>query len=163
MIAADLPLADAIEVVPLSSLTGAKTSASFDVVLAGAIPPNPGDLLDSVRMRELVRAAESKYDLVIIDTPPLSAVSDAISLIPVVSGVMVVSRIDQSTQHAAATFREQLALLDAPVLGVIVNAVARTGGYGYGYGYGNSFSNGASPRREARATTSRGTRAKPKV
>ena len=53
----------------------------MDVIVAGGIPPNPTDLLDSRRMAELIETCERDYDMVVIDTPPISVVSDAIPLL----------------------------------------------------------------------------------
>ena len=65
------------------------------VLASGPIPPNPTDLIESDRMHSLIRTAEQQYDLVVIDTPPTSVVSDAIPLIKQVSGVIVVSRLNR--------------------------------------------------------------------
>src|SRR5205823_12059908 len=72
-----------------------------DVILAGRTPPNPIELIESPAMRNLISEAEDRYDLVIIDTPPVMVIPDAISLIGVVNGVIVVSRIGQTTREAA--------------------------------------------------------------
>jgi capsular exopolysaccharide synthesis family protein len=109
----------------------------MDVVVAGPIPPNPVDLIESERMRAVLREAEERYDLVVVDTPPTSVVSDAIPLIREVSGVIVVTRLGKSTRESVAQLRNQLVHLNAPTLGVVVNAFKSDhGGYGYGYGYG---------------------------
>jgi capsular exopolysaccharide synthesis family protein len=103
-----------------------------DVLLAGPLPPNPAELLESQRMRQLVHWAEQNYDRVIIDTPPAAVVADAIPLMNRVSGVVVVVRLGRSRRDAAEHLREQLANIEAPVLGVVVNgAPARTSTYYY--------------------------------
>jgi succinoglycan biosynthesis transport protein ExoP len=110
---------------------------TLDVVTSGPIPPNPSDLIESERMRDLIRSAETDYDLVVIDTPPTSVVSDAIPLVKEVSGVIVVCRLGKTTRESAAHLRSQLEHLEANTLGVVINSVGRqTGYYGYGYGYG---------------------------
>lgn len=116
----------------------------MDVVVAGPIPPNPVDLIESERMRTVLREAEERYDLVVVDTPPTSVVSDAIPLIREVSGVIVVTRLGKSTRESVAQLRNQLVHLNAPTLGVVVNAFkADRGSYGYGYGYGYESSDEA--------------------
>jgi receptor protein-tyrosine kinase len=103
-----------------------------DVLLAGPLPPNPAELLESQRMRQLLQWAEQNYDRVIIDTPPVSVVADAIPLMNRVSGVVVVVRLGKSRRDSAEHLREQLANIEAPVLGVVVNgAPARTSTYYY--------------------------------
>jgi capsular exopolysaccharide synthesis family protein len=123
---------------------------TIDVVVCGPIPPNPTDLIESERMRELIRGAEDVYDLVVIDTPPTSVVSDAIPLVKEVSGVIVVSRLGKTTRESANHLRGQLENLEANLLGVVVNSVGRQSGYGYNYGYGYGYGTGAEPQGRRR-------------
>jgi Mrp family chromosome partitioning ATPase len=110
---------------------------TLDVVTAGPIPPNPSDLIESDALHRLVKQAEKDYDLVVVDTPPASVVSDAIPLVAYVSGVIVVCRLGKTTRDAATHLHNQLTQLNASLLGVVVNSVGRQAGrYGYGYGYG---------------------------
>jgi succinoglycan biosynthesis transport protein ExoP len=127
-------LKDAVKHVRLG--TNGADARTVDVLPTGPIPPNPSDLVESDRMRQIVRAAEAAYDLVVIDTPPTSIVSDAIPLVNEVSGVIVVSRLGKTTRESAAHLRRQLEHLSAKTLGVVVNSVGRGGGPDYGYGYG---------------------------
>jgi capsular exopolysaccharide synthesis family protein len=120
-----------------------KARETMDVLVAGALPPNPDDLLESERMQAILESASSRYELVILDTPPTSVVSDAVPLIREVDGVIVVTRIGTTTREAAVELRSQLEDLGAPILGVVVNAVrARVAGYGYGYKYAPASGNG---------------------
>jgi polysaccharide biosynthesis transport protein len=107
---------------------------SLDVIVAGEIPPNPSELLESRRMSELLATLNSTYDLVIIDTPPVSVVADAMPLVRHVDGVIVVSWIGHSTRDAALHVRHELESLKAPTLGVVINRL-KTGADSY-YGYG---------------------------
>ena len=95
-------------------------------------------------MIDLLSALSEQFDLVIIDSPPTSVVSDAIPLMRLVSGVVIVSRIDVTTRDAARHLREQLRKLKAPTLGVVANAVPLKGRGYYGYGY---YANGYEPDR----------------
>jgi polysaccharide biosynthesis transport protein len=111
---------------------------TLDVVVAGPVPPNPSDLIDSRRMREVLREVEQAYELVVVDTPPTSVVSDAVPLVKEVSGVVIVARVGQTTRESATRLRNQLDHLGAHVFGVVVNAIGQAGaGYGY-YGEGAS-------------------------
>lgn len=94
-----------------------------DVLFAGALPPNPAELIESERMRDLIRWGEEHYDRVIIDTPPAAVVSDAVPLATGVSGVVVVVRIQRTRRDSAENLREQLVNIGAPVLGLVVNGV----------------------------------------
>lgn len=116
---------------------------TMDVLTSGPLPPNPSDLIESDRMKELIRAAEGEYDLVIIDTPPTSVVSDAIPLVSQVSGVIVVCRLGRTTRESATHLREQLENLEAHTLGVVANSVDRPSQYGY-YRYGGGKRRGRS-------------------
>jgi receptor protein-tyrosine kinase len=141
-----------------SDQAGRLTDRMLEVVVAGPLPPNPHDLIESERMRTVLRRAEERYDLVVMDTPPMSVVSDAIPLIREVSGVIVVTRLGKSTRESITHLRKQLEHLKAPILGVVVNgfkAEAGTYGYGYGYGYGTPAQavphlegNGAAPAEQ---------------
>jgi receptor protein-tyrosine kinase len=134
-------------------LESSQASHTLDVLTAGPIPPNPSDLVESDKMRRIVEAAEDAYDLVIIDTPPTSVVSDAIPLVRLVSGVLVVTRLGKTTKDSAHHLRDQLENLDANVLGVVVNSASRRAGYGpqqgyeYSYGYEPVSAGGSSRER----------------
>jgi len=111
----------------------------MDVIVAGPLPPNPGDLIESQRMLDVLLASEQRYGLVVIDTPPTPVVSDALPLLKKVSGVLVVARQGKTTRDSLGYLQRQLTNLTAPVLGIVVNALKSDGssyGYGGGYGYG---------------------------
>jgi capsular exopolysaccharide synthesis family protein len=109
---------------------------TVDVLLAGWKPPNPAQLIESEHMHSLLKQAEEEYDLVIVDTPPLSVVSDAIPLVNRVSGVVVVVRLVKNTRNALTALKDQLLHLGAPTLGVVVNDVTARGDSYDAYGYG---------------------------
>src|SRR4051812_12923183 len=132
-------LRSAIEQVEVAGSGG--ESRMLSVLASGPIPPNPTDLIESDRMRQVLKAVGEKYDLVVIDTPPTSVVSDAIPLVKSVDGVLVVSRLGKTTRDSSVHLRDQLNNLGAYVLGVVVNSVTRgsSSGYAYGYGYGYGY------------------------
>lgn len=129
-------LGEASTTVKAGELADAVGEATLDVISAGAIPPNPTELLESQRMKDLVAEAEASYDLVVIDTPPVLVVSDAMPLITSASGVLAVSGLGVSTHGSAADLAEQLERVDAPTLGVVANFSERPGRAYEGYGYG---------------------------
>lgn len=144
VLAGQADLADVVHEVPVRQHADGADGRTLDVVLAGPLPPNPSDLLESDRMRQVLAAAEARYDLVVVDTPPTSIVSDAIPLIEQVGGVIVVGRLAKTTREAATHLFNQLKNLDAPVLGVVVNGIGSdAGGYGYGEGYGYGYGYGS--------------------
>ncbi len=100
------------------------------VLPSGARPPNPLELLESDRMADILTTLEHSFDYVVIDSPALTALSDARPLAAEVSGVVVVLGLEHTSRAAAIDCRKQLALVQANVLGLVVNLVpARRGGY----------------------------------
>lgn len=92
-----------------------------DVLPAGPLPPNPAELIDSQRMQDLLDWAEGEYDRVIVDTPPAAIVADALPMIKQVDRVLVVVRLRRTARDAAEHLREQLTIIEAPVIGLVVN------------------------------------------
>jgi succinoglycan biosynthesis transport protein ExoP len=130
-LAGGVPLHQVVHDVSLNTGFG-RSGAHLHVAPAGPPPPNPTDLIESRRMDDLFREAEESYDLVVVDTPPTSLISDAIPLMRKVTGVLIVSRLGLSTRNEARRLRDQLQHLDAPVLGIVINGVRHHEGY-YGY------------------------------
>jgi succinoglycan biosynthesis transport protein ExoP len=101
---------------------------THDILTAGAVlPPNPGELLESPAMYALLDQASTTYDLVVIDTSPLVAVSDAFPLLTKVDGVIIVGRIGRSRRDAAEELQRVLASSGAPLLGIIANGTKSSG------------------------------------
>jgi exopolysaccharide transport family protein len=107
----------------------------LDVIPAGPVPPNPAELLHSPRFRELVDKAREKYDVVIFDSPPLGAVTDAAIVGPQVDGVLVVVKSQVTTRDAFRSTLRQLGDVGARVLGAVVNDISFSGDGYYGKGY----------------------------
>lgn len=131
---------EAIQTVDLEKSSGEGAHGrTLDVLGAGAaLPPNPGELVESHAMEALLEQAKSMYDLVVIDTPPLTAVSDAFSLLGKVDGVIIVGRVGRNRRDVAERLHETLSGAGAPLLGVIANGFksGRRGSYGaYAYDY----------------------------
>ncbi len=126
----------AIRSVPVGARVNEATSEIWmDVLVAGNPPPNPAELIESHAMAELLTWASSNYELVIVDTPPLAVVSDTISLLGRVDGVLVVSQLGKNSRDAAAFLRERLKDINAPLLGLVANRIKAPGKGGYGYSY----------------------------
>ena len=124
----------------------APAGRELEVLVAGPVPPNPTGLLESDRMAALIRAAEQEYDLVVIDTPPTTIVSDAIPLVTRVGSILVITRLAHTSRDAASNLQRQMDHLGARTLGVVVNAAKRGGGGYYGgYTYGPQASPDGAP------------------
>jgi capsular exopolysaccharide synthesis family protein len=111
----------------------------LDVIVAGSHPPNPVELLESEGMTRLIDTLASDHDLVVIDSPPLSVLADAIPLTRMVDGVIVVGQVNRTTRDQAQALLAQLQNLNAPLLGAVANRTPRRR-YGYYYGYGRPSS-----------------------
>ena len=104
--------------------------------------PNPSEILNSVRFARLLELICSKYDRVIIDSPPVTSVTDAQILAAICDVTLLVVRADKSTKKASQQARDGLLSVGASLLGAVVNDVPRNGHYGYygRYHYGYSYS-----------------------
>jgi capsular exopolysaccharide synthesis family protein len=111
---------------------------SLDVMVCGQIPPNPSELLQSQAMETLLLELRTRYDVVILDAPPLLPVTDAALLATRADGAVVVVSHGRTTRDQLSTAIDRLESVDATTLGVVVNltpAKKASSGYGYGYGY----------------------------
>jgi capsular exopolysaccharide synthesis family protein len=96
----------------------------LDVLVAGTLPPpNTGALIESRAMEAVIERARAQYDLVVIDTPPMNLVGDAIPLLTKVDGAILVARTGRSHRDAAEQLHKTVSSLRAPVLGIVANAV----------------------------------------
>ncbi|WP_019502650.1 GumC family protein [Pseudanabaena sp. PCC 6802] len=95
---------------------------NLDLLLSGTIPSNPLSLLDSNRMTALMKNWSEDYDFVIIDTPPLLAVADAMVLGNLANGILLVARPDLLNSNNASRVRATLEQSGMVVLGMVVNA-----------------------------------------
>lgn len=116
---------------------------NLDCVPAGPMPPNPADLLHSDKFKAFLDDLTKRYDRVILDSPPVAAVTDSAILSTVVDAVVFVVRAFQTSRNIAKQGMRALLDVDAPVAGVVLNAVdldKRPGYYQYYYyrheGYG---------------------------
>ena len=98
----------------------------------GAIPPDPSELIGSKTMERFIASLKEKFEIIIIDTPPLTAVTDALVLSQFVDGVMLVTRTGITPRQVIKTSLEQLQAVKANILGVVLNGV-NTGKDSYYY------------------------------
>lgn len=114
------------------------------VIATGPLPPNPAELLASQRMRTVLGRLAGAADLVIIDSPPLQAVTDAAILSSITDGTLFVVDAGRTRRGAVRNGREALAKAEARVLGVALNRMSEksSGGYYY-YDYSEPYGAGA--------------------
>ena len=107
---------------------------SLTVLPSGTVPPNPSELLESERMRDVLAALRESFEFVILDSPALGAVSDALALVPAASEIVVVGGLGKTNRDAALEMRKQFSLLEKQPIGVIVNfAESERGKYSHYY------------------------------
>ena len=97
--------------------------AGLDVISAGPSPPNPSELLNSSRMKELIDALSAVYDYIIIDSPPVLGMSDSLVLSTITDGVIVVVKASSTSKEALTQTNYSLKSVNATMLGVVLNGV----------------------------------------
>jgi capsular exopolysaccharide synthesis family protein len=116
--------------------------ANLYLMTGGSVPPNPAELLGSKKMGSLIKLVGEHVDHVIIDSPPISAVTDAVVLASQVDGVLLVLEAGKTRSGSALQAKEQLERVGANLVGVVLNKVpiGRDGYYySYHYSYYNSY------------------------
>jgi len=110
---------------------------NLDIITAGPIPPNPSELLGSQRMPELIASLRERYDHIIIDTPPATAVTDATILTQHVDGVVIIAKAFVTPKELVRSAVQGLQKVNAKIIGVVLNSVnmSKEGAYYYQYAY----------------------------
>lgn len=106
-------------------------NCAFSIVTSGALVPNPNDLLASPKMSAALQEVKQMYDVIIIDTPPINIVSDALILAKKVDGVLLVIHADKTNKQSAKNAVQKLRLVNANLLGVVVNGTDKAENYYY--------------------------------
>lgn len=115
---------------------------NLSVLCSGSIPPNPAELLGSEMMSEFLEQISRHYDYIIIDTPPVNMVSDALPIIRESDGVVLVVRQNKTSYPDLQKTLSALEFIDAKILGFIVNFGESKKTYGrYKYGSYNGYGN----------------------
>jgi polysaccharide biosynthesis transport protein len=131
------PLDELLRPVPMATDTG----GSLSVLGAGRHPMTPAAVLGSEKMAMLMTELEHRSDLVVVDTAATLAVGDSLPLLRLVSGVVVVVRLNRSSRVALKRLQSVIASADAKVAGVVA-----TGGSGPVSGYGYYYDQRSGPR-----------------
>ncbi|MCA1918377.1 MAG: polysaccharide biosynthesis tyrosine autokinase [Flavobacterium piscis] len=118
---------------------------NLDVILSGPIPPNPSELILSDAMRDLILELKQKYDYIILDTPPVGLVSDALELAQFADVTLYIVRQNYTKKDMITLLNTRVQRGELANASIILNGYenkAKYGtAYGYGYGYG-AYSNG---------------------
>ncbi len=117
-------------------------SHPFDILPSGRKPPNPGELLAGPRMQSLLEKLGATYDHIIVDSPPVLGLADALEIAAVVDGVVFVIEANSGKVRTIQQALGRLESSGARIFGAVVTKLDDRNmsyGYGYGYGYGHSY------------------------
>lgn len=117
-----------------------RVGGTLDVLVAGVVPPDPGEFVGTARLTEILAQLSEQADLVLIDAPPLFHVGDAITLSAKVDAVLIVTRIETLRRPMLTELHRVVETMPAHKLGFVVTSAEAEESYGgYGYGYGSYY------------------------
>ncbi|WP_373393576.1 polysaccharide biosynthesis tyrosine autokinase [Raoultella ornithinolytica] len=119
----------------LESVVAKVTDAGFDYVSRGNIPPNPAELLMHPRFEDFLKKVSELYDLVIVDTPPILAVTDAAITGRLAGTTLLIARFEEDTAKEISVSMRRFEQSGVTVKGCILNGIVRKASSYYGYGY----------------------------
>jgi len=120
---------------------------NLSIVTSGIVPPNPSELLGSKAMEEFIEKLKNDYDVILFDSPPIIAVTDAAILCGRVDGVFLVVSAGSTNKDAIIRARSLLDNVDARVLGALLNNLEISSAYGSSYYYYYHYYQGAHPKK----------------
>jgi succinoglycan biosynthesis transport protein ExoP len=106
-------------------------AAAMDVIASGPLPPNPSELLSSQHMAEVIAYLRTRYDIVLIDAPPLLPVTDSAAVAPATDGAILACRYKRTTRTQLQSAVSALSAVSAPVLGTVFTMVPSSGPRAY--------------------------------
>jgi len=119
----------------VEEITHTSEVPNLDVVCCGAIPASPAELLDSKRMMQFLKDARERYDRIIIDTPPISAVSDPLIMGALADGILFVTKFNKIRREHARKSVMRIQNAGIRILGVVLNDIDFEGRDSYYYSY----------------------------
>ena len=129
----------------LAEITNSTQIPNLDVILSGPIPPNPSELILSEVMQEFINELKAHYDYIILDTPPVGLVSDALELVQYADVTLYIVRQNYTKKDMITLLNNRIKRGELTNASIVLNGFenkAKYGStYGYGYGYG-AYSNG---------------------
>jgi capsular exopolysaccharide synthesis family protein len=109
---------------------------------SGPIPPNPAELIESKRMKDFFDHAAKEFDYIIVDTPPIAVVTDALLLTGIADAYLYIMRQGYSSKNVIKLIEDIKKNNNLQNFGIILNEVDIKKGYGYSYGYGYGYGYG---------------------
>ena len=128
--------------IPVDRCVNTVVDSNLHVLLAGRVPPNPLELISSPQFAETIEKLKEQYEVIVIDSPPVQLVSDAVMLAQIATSVLFVVRADTTPYPVARHALNRLHRADAPVLGAVLNQIdleKADNYYGEYSGYGNRY------------------------
>ena len=115
----------------------------LDVVTSGPIPPNPSELIISESMREFIETLKAEYDYIVLDTPPVGLVSDAVELAQYADVTLYIMRQNYTKKDMVMLLNNRFKRGELNNISIVFNGYQNKAKYGsgYGYGYGYSYAN----------------------
>ncbi|MBD0833082.1 polysaccharide biosynthesis tyrosine autokinase [Aestuariibaculum sediminum] len=113
----------------------------LDVITSGPIPPNPSELLIGSNLDDLISELQSRYDYIVLDTPPVGLVSDALELMSHVDATLYVVRQDYTKKDMLKQINDKYKKGEVKNISLLYNFYNNKSKYGYGYGYGYGYHN----------------------
>lgn len=110
---------------------------NLDIITSGPIPPNPSELIISERMTDMIDELSKVYDYIVIDSPPLALVSDALELVKFADATIYVVRQGYTRKGMLSVINEKYKTGEVKHISFVMNYYHLKSKYGYGYGYGN--------------------------
>lgn len=98
---------------------------NFDIILTGPFSPNPTELLNGQLLKDLIDSLKTRYDMIIIDSPPLGAVIDAAVIAPNCDGAVLVIESNSTSHRKAMDVKKQLEMANCRILGAVLNKVKK--------------------------------------
>lgn len=141
-------------VLPASECVRRHETGGFHILTAGFSPPNPLEVISSAKFAEVIEKFKDAFDIVLIDSPPVQLVSDAVVLSRLADTLLYVVKADSTPYPLARNGLKRLAMADAPILGVVLNQLdleraekyyGEYSGYGRYRGYKGSYAYGYGP------------------
>ncbi len=114
---------------------------NLDIITSGPIPPNPSELIISDRMTDLIDDLAKVYDYIVIDSPPLALVSDALELVKFADATIYVVRQDYTKKGMLSVINDKYKTGEVKHISFVMNHYELKAKYGYGYAYGYGYGN----------------------
>lgn len=110
-----------INELPLNEVARESGIENLDVITSGPIPPNPSELLSSKKMNLFMKAVTDHYDMVIVDSPPVLAVTDSQVLSQLTDATILVTNVEDNNRETIKNAKELMEKADANIIGVVLN------------------------------------------